>query len=211
TTAVPKSVDDSVMGAISQLRSVLNNIGAEISEVKQQSNRVRSDVKELVDVVDHDIMKRDQESQRINQHLLQSEKITDKFKSNQPALNVFAAPKCGLSTVSDDWAPDPLIQALPIQCVKVPRFTIKVEGQNLECVVDTGAGPALIVPEGLAIQILSVKYGELSEVYKAILPPIGNVEIASCTGGEVPIMGQAVVSVEIKDINGNNPIKCNTP
>ncbi|MCP4474075.1 MAG: hypothetical protein GY821_05810, partial [Gammaproteobacteria bacterium] len=27
----------------------------------------------------------------------------------------------------------------------------------------------------------------------------------------MPIMGQAVVSVEIKDIQGNNPIKCNTP
>ncbi|MCP4490421.1 MAG: hypothetical protein GY820_24340, partial [Gammaproteobacteria bacterium] len=176
-TAVHKSVDESMMGALSQLRSVLNNIGAEIKlEVKQQSDRVRSDVKKLVEVVDHDIMKRDQESQRINQKLLESEKTTDKFKNNQPALNVFAAPKCGLSTVSDDWAPDPLIQALPIQCVKVPRFTIKVEGQDLERVVDTGAGPALIVPEGLAIQILSVKYGELSEVYKAILPPIGNVE-----------------------------------
>ncbi|MCP4488113.1 MAG: hypothetical protein GY820_12455, partial [Gammaproteobacteria bacterium] len=162
-------------------------------------------MKELVEVVDHDIMKRDQESHRINQQLLELEKITDKFKDSQPALNVFAAPKCGLSTVKEDWVPDPLIQALPIQCVRVPRFTIKVEGQNLECVVDTGAGPALIVPERLAIQILSVKYGELSEVYKAILPPIGNVEIASCTGGDVPIMGQAVVSVQI------DKIKCNTP
>ncbi|MCP4492723.1 MAG: hypothetical protein GY820_36260, partial [Gammaproteobacteria bacterium] len=137
--------------------------------------------------------------------MIESEKISDKFKQETTTLNVFAAPKCGLSTVSDNWAPDPLIQALPIQCVKVPRFTIKVEGQELECVIDMGAGPALIVPEGLAIQILSVKYGELNEVYKAILPPIGNVEIASCTGGEVPIMGQAVVSVQIDEI------KCNTP
>ncbi len=53
-----------------------------------------------------------------------------------------------------------------------------------------GSRPALIVPEGLAIQILSVKYGDLNEVYKALLPPIGNVEVASCTGGEVPIIGQ---------------------
>ncbi len=58
----------------------------------------------------------------------------------------------------------------------------------MECMIDTGAGPALIVPEGLTIQILSVKYGDLNEVYKAVLPPIGNVEIASCTGGEVLIM-----------------------
>ncbi|MCP4494302.1 MAG: hypothetical protein GY820_44430, partial [Gammaproteobacteria bacterium] len=116
TTAVHKSVDDSLTESLSQLRNVLNNIGAEIkSEVKQQSGKMRSDMKELVEVVDHDIMKRNQESDRINQKLLESEKITDKFKDNQPALNVFAAPKCGLSTVSDDWAPDPLIQALPIQ------------------------------------------------------------------------------------------------
>ncbi|MCP4476127.1 MAG: hypothetical protein GY821_16525, partial [Gammaproteobacteria bacterium] len=206
TTAVHKSVDDSMTKSLSQLRNVLNNIVAEIkSEVKQQSDRMRSDMKELVEVVDHDIMKRDQESDRINQKLLESEKTTDKFKNDPPALNVFSAPKHSLCAVTSDWAPDPLVQVLPIQCVKVPRFKIQVEGQELECVIDTGAGPALIVPEGLAIQILSVKYGELNEVYKAILPPIGNVEIASCTGGEVPIMGQAVVSVQIKDI------KCNTP
>ncbi|MCP4485719.1 MAG: hypothetical protein GY820_00040, partial [Gammaproteobacteria bacterium] len=45
----------------------------------------------------------------------------------------------------------------------------------------------------------------MSDVYKAIRPPIGNMEIASCTGVEVPIMGQAVVSVQI------DKIKCNTP
>ncbi|MCP4473693.1 MAG: hypothetical protein GY821_03825, partial [Gammaproteobacteria bacterium] len=46
TTAVHKSVDDSVTESLSHLRRVLNNIGAEIkSEVKQQSDKVRSDVK----------------------------------------------------------------------------------------------------------------------------------------------------------------------
>ncbi|MCP4486821.1 MAG: hypothetical protein GY820_05810, partial [Gammaproteobacteria bacterium] len=131
-------------------------------------------------------------------------KTTDRFKQETPTLNVFAAPKCGLRNVGHDWAPDPMIQALPIQCVKVPRFKVKVEGVELECVIDSGAGPALIVPEGLAIQILSVKHGDLNEVYKAILPPIGDVEIASCTGGNVPIMGQAIVRLQIKEI------KCNT-
>ncbi|MCP4493064.1 MAG: hypothetical protein GY820_38065, partial [Gammaproteobacteria bacterium] len=150
-------------------------------------------------------MKRDQESERINRELLEADKTTDKFKQETPTLNVFAAPKCGLCTEGHDWAPDPMIQALPIQCVKVPRFKVKVEGVELECVIDSGAGPALIVPEGLAIQLLTVKHGELTEVYKAILPPIGDVEIASCTGGNVPIMGQAIVRLQIADI------KCNTP
>ncbi|MCP4491936.1 MAG: hypothetical protein GY820_32225, partial [Gammaproteobacteria bacterium] len=52
---------------------------------------------------------------------------------------------------------------------------------------------------------MSVKHGDLNEVYKAILPPIGDVEIASCTGGNVPIMGQAIVRIQIGEI------KCNTP
>ncbi|MCP4489958.1 MAG: hypothetical protein GY820_21955, partial [Gammaproteobacteria bacterium] len=76
TTAVHKSVDDSVMGTLSHLRSVLNNIGAEISEVKQQSDRVRSDLKEVTQVVAHYIAKRDQESERTKQKLLESDKTT---------------------------------------------------------------------------------------------------------------------------------------
>ncbi|MCP4490917.1 MAG: hypothetical protein GY820_26915 [Gammaproteobacteria bacterium] len=88
----------------------------------------------------------------------------------------------------------------------MPRFKVKVEGVELECVIDSGAGPALIVPEGLAIQILSVKYGDLNEVYKAILPPIGDVEIALCTGGNVPIMGQASVRIQIKEIKCSSPV-----
>ncbi|MCP4485940.1 MAG: hypothetical protein GY820_01225, partial [Gammaproteobacteria bacterium] len=40
-TALHKSVDDSVTESLSHLRQVLNNIGAEISQVKQQSDRVR--------------------------------------------------------------------------------------------------------------------------------------------------------------------------
>ncbi|MCP4486876.1 MAG: hypothetical protein GY820_06085, partial [Gammaproteobacteria bacterium] len=191
------AVDESVTAAMTRLREILHrdmsSVGQEMCQVKQKVERVVTDMRELSQVVDHDIMKRDQESEQRQQKLLESEKTTDKFKQETPTLNVFAAPKCGLRTEGHDWAPDPMIQALPIQCVKVPRFKVKVEGVELECVIDSGAGPALIVPEGLAIQILSVKHGDLNEVYKAILPPIGDVEIASCTGGNVPIMGQAIV------------------
>ncbi|MCP4474577.1 MAG: hypothetical protein GY821_08465 [Gammaproteobacteria bacterium] len=183
----------------------IGSLHRDVTKVGEKVEKVVTNVREMSDVLDHDIMKRDQESERVNRKLLEADKTTDKFKQETPTLNVFAAPKCGLRTVGHDWAPDPLIQALPIQCVKVPRFKVRVEGQELECVIDSGAGPALIVPEGLAIQILSIKHGDLNEVYKAILPPIGDVEIASCTGGNVPIMGQAIVRLQIGDI------KCNTP
>ncbi|MCP4476293.1 MAG: hypothetical protein GY821_17395, partial [Gammaproteobacteria bacterium] len=147
------AVDESLTAAITRLREILHrdmgDVGQEMSMIKQKVERVVTDMRELCGVVDHDIMKRDQESERIKQKLLESEKTTDKFKQETPTLNVFAAPKCGLRTEGHDWAPDPLIQALPIQCVKVPRFKVKVEGVELECVIDSGAGPALIVPEGL--------------------------------------------------------------
>ncbi|MCP4473763.1 MAG: hypothetical protein GY821_04200, partial [Gammaproteobacteria bacterium] len=147
------AVDESLTAAITRLREILHrdmsSVGQEMSQVKQKVERVVTDMRELSGVVDHDIMKRDQESERIKQKLLESEKTTDKFKQETPTLNVFAAPKGGLRTEGHEWAPDPLIQALPIQCVKVPRFKVKVEGVELECVIDSGAGPALIVPEGL--------------------------------------------------------------
>ncbi|MCP4495090.1 MAG: hypothetical protein GY820_48485 [Gammaproteobacteria bacterium] len=113
-----------------------------MTKVGEKVEKVVTNVREMTDVLDDDIMKHDQEAERINRTLLESDKTTDKFKQETPTLNVFAAPKCGLRTVGHDWAPDPLIQALPIQCVKVPWFKVKVEGVELECVIDSGAGPA---------------------------------------------------------------------
>ncbi|MCP4493893.1 MAG: hypothetical protein GY820_42325, partial [Gammaproteobacteria bacterium] len=117
------TVDESLTAAIARLREILHrdmsSVGQEMSQVKQKVEQVVTDMRELSDVVDHDIMKRDQESEQRQQQLLESEKTTDKFKQETPTLNVFAAPKLGLRTVGHDWAPDPMIQALPIQCVKV--------------------------------------------------------------------------------------------
>ncbi|MCP4493016.1 MAG: hypothetical protein GY820_37805, partial [Gammaproteobacteria bacterium] len=42
--------------------------------------KVVTNVRELSDVVDHNIRKHDLEAERINQKLLESEKITDKFQ-----------------------------------------------------------------------------------------------------------------------------------
>ncbi|MCP4488778.1 MAG: hypothetical protein GY820_15920, partial [Gammaproteobacteria bacterium] len=77
TTAVAKPVDESVVSAISQLRKILNNTLVEIqSEVKQQMDTVRSELKEVTQVVAHYIAKRGQESERTKQKLLESDKTT---------------------------------------------------------------------------------------------------------------------------------------
>ncbi|MCP4474874.1 MAG: hypothetical protein GY821_09990, partial [Gammaproteobacteria bacterium] len=102
------AVDESLTAAITRLREILHrdmsSVGQEMNQVKQKVERVVTDMRELSEVVDHDIMKRDQESETIKQKLLESEKTTDKFKQETPTLNVFAAPKCGLRTEGHDWA-----------------------------------------------------------------------------------------------------------
>ncbi|MCP4476021.1 MAG: hypothetical protein GY821_15970, partial [Gammaproteobacteria bacterium] len=71
--AVVKSIDESMLEAIGSLHK-------EMSKIEQEVDKVVTNVRELSDVVDHNIRKRDLESKRINQKLLESEKITDKFQ-----------------------------------------------------------------------------------------------------------------------------------
>ncbi|MCP4486632.1 MAG: hypothetical protein GY820_04825, partial [Gammaproteobacteria bacterium] len=60
--------------------------------------------------------------------------------------------------------------------------------------------------------ILSRKYATLGEVHRAIIPPLGRVQIASCTGGDVPIVGQAIVNMSIPgDPQKGGDIKFPTP
>ncbi|MCP4493220.1 MAG: hypothetical protein GY820_38850, partial [Gammaproteobacteria bacterium] len=50
--------------------------------------RIVTNMRELSDVVDHDIMKRDQEAERSNRDLFEGEKITDRFKNEMtPSRN----------------------------------------------------------------------------------------------------------------------------
>ncbi|MCP4489505.1 MAG: hypothetical protein GY820_19650, partial [Gammaproteobacteria bacterium] len=141
-----------------------------------------------------------------------SERITDKFKKGDPALNVFMAAKHELRSNTEALVMEPYVEALPIQCLPTPSLTIHVEGYPLKCVIDTGAGPSLVVPERIANMILTRKYATLGEVHRAIIPPLGKVQIASCTGGDVPIVGQAIVNMSIPgDPQKGGDIKFPTP
>ncbi|MCP4489194.1 MAG: hypothetical protein GY820_18060, partial [Gammaproteobacteria bacterium] len=68
---------------------------------------------------------------------------------------------------------------------------------------------SLVVPEGIATMILAKKYGTHEGIRQAIIPPLGKVHIASCTGGDVPIGGQAIVNMRIAGPRGD--IRCPTP
>ncbi|MCP4489863.1 MAG: hypothetical protein GY820_21475, partial [Gammaproteobacteria bacterium] len=224
------AVIDSLPVPIKQLRELLEeNFAKSNNKMESKMEKIVTDVKELSEVVDHDIMKRDQESDRFNRQLLnsekttdrfkketpilsefnrsllESEKTTDKFKKDEPALNVFMAARHELRSTSEGLVMEPYVEALPIQCVKVPKLTVYVEGCPLSCVIDSGAGPSLVVPEGIATMILAKKYGTSEGIRQAIIPPLGKVHISSFTGGDVPIVGHALVNMRI----GN--IKCPTP
>ncbi|MCP4489964.1 MAG: hypothetical protein GY820_21985 [Gammaproteobacteria bacterium] len=82
--AVVKSIEESMLKAIGSLHKDMNKI-------EQEVDKVETTVRELSDVVDHNIRKRNLESERINQKLLESERITDKFKKETPTFNVFTA------------------------------------------------------------------------------------------------------------------------
>ncbi|MCP4475311.1 MAG: hypothetical protein GY821_12265, partial [Gammaproteobacteria bacterium] len=60
--AVVKSVDESMFKAIGSLHRDVTKVGEKVEKVV-------TNVREMSDVLDHDIMKRDQESERINQTL----------------------------------------------------------------------------------------------------------------------------------------------
>ncbi len=72
--------------------------------------------------------------------------------------------------------------------------------------IDSGAGLSLAVPEGIAMMILAKKCGTATRIYQAIIPPLGKVQIASCTGGEIPIIGQGIVNIRLGDIKCPMPM-----
>ncbi len=91
----------------------MTDIGQKVSQVEQNVDKVLSDLKKLTKVVDHNILKRDQRSDQINQVLIESKKTTDKFKKETPALNVFTAASSDLRTMLEGRVPDPLVKLCP--------------------------------------------------------------------------------------------------
>ncbi|MCP4487699.1 MAG: hypothetical protein GY820_10345, partial [Gammaproteobacteria bacterium] len=117
------------------------------------------------------------------------------------------AKKSELNQVVETWIPNPEEEALPIQCVDVATMKIDIEGVTFRVIPDTGAGPSLIVPRTQAIIILAKKCdGRIADINKHLRPPSGDVRISNCTGGEVPIMGQAVVTMQFEGIRVRTPM-----
>ncbi|MCP4457916.1 MAG: hypothetical protein GY816_07825 [Cytophagales bacterium] len=138
---------------------------------------------------------------KTNSILLEEDKTIDRFRNETPALNIFMAKKTELNQMVDEGVPNLEEEALPIQCVDVPTMKIDIEGVTFRVIPDTGAGPSLIVPRAQAIIILAKKYdGRMADINKHLRLPIGDVRISNCTGGEVPIMGQAVVTVQFEGV-----------
>ncbi|MCP4474769.1 MAG: hypothetical protein GY821_09455, partial [Gammaproteobacteria bacterium] len=235
--------NDSGQISIQRLSECSEKIEERLATTNTKMEKIVTDVRELGHVVDHDIMKRDQESARFSQQLLEEDKTTDKFKNEMtpsqncrqfttsepscskdcrrltptekivdrfkklnPALNIFKAEKHTLRSNTEALVMEPYVEALPIQCVPVPSITVHVEGYPLKVVVDTGAGPSLVVPERIGNMILAKKYATLGEMHQAIIPPLGKVQIASCTGGDVPIVGQAIVNMRIGELKFPTPM-----
>ncbi|MCP4473680.1 MAG: hypothetical protein GY821_03755, partial [Gammaproteobacteria bacterium] len=84
------------------------------------------------------------------------------------SLNIYTVASNILSEAYVPWVPGS--GPMPLQCVEVPKLTVNVEGKIFKCIVDTGAGPSLVVPENLGREILGRKYGTQLEVEKAIYP-----------------------------------------
>ncbi|MCP4489481.1 MAG: hypothetical protein GY820_19530 [Gammaproteobacteria bacterium] len=165
-------------------------------------------------------MKRDQESERFNRKLLEEDKTTDKFKYelsdtkdcrqftsselsdtkdcrqltslNQKELSDITSPKT--------MEPGPYVKATPIQCVNPIQFRINVEGQWVNFVVDAGVVSSIVVPERVANQILARKSKTLDAFLNSMAPTNSNVQIDSFTGGDGPIIGQAVVTLKNGDV-----------
>ncbi|MCP4493624.1 MAG: hypothetical protein GY820_40935, partial [Gammaproteobacteria bacterium] len=139
--AVVKPIDESISVAIGQLREIFHS---GLSKIEQEVEKVETNVRELSNVVDHYIMKRDQESET-------------------PVLNVFAAASNDLCTMGEGRVPDPLVKELPIRRLNMSRVTIEVEGKPIQFRVDADANPSLVVPERIAMQVLARKYGTLDK------------------------------------------------
>ncbi|MCP4494712.1 MAG: hypothetical protein GY820_46530, partial [Gammaproteobacteria bacterium] len=204
TRTIGEIVNDSVQVNIQRLSDCLEKIEERLSISNAKMEKVVTDVRELGEVVDHDIMKHDQEYARFFQQLSEEDKTTDKFKNEMtpsqncrqftasepscskdyrqltptekivdrfkklnPALNIFKAEKHALRSNTEALVMEPYVEALPIQCVPVPSITVHVEGYPLKVVVDTGAGPSLVVPERIGNMILAKKYATLGEMHQA--------------------------------------------
>ncbi|MCP4474102.1 MAG: hypothetical protein GY821_05945, partial [Gammaproteobacteria bacterium] len=222
--SIGEIVNDSVQINIQKLSDCLEKIEERLSISNAKMEKVVTDMKELSEVVDHDIMKRDQESERFNQKLLEEDKTTDKFKhelsdskdGRQSTSSELSDTKdCRQLTSSnhkelsditslEKMEPGPCVKSMPIQCVNPRRFRINVEGQLVNFVEDSGVGSSIVVPERVANQILARKFKTLYEFLNSMAPTNSNVQINSCTGGDGPIVGQAMVTMK------NGKIECPT-
>ncbi|MCP4493972.1 MAG: hypothetical protein GY820_42725, partial [Gammaproteobacteria bacterium] len=126
-------------------------------------------------------------------------------ENNKPStsMNIFTAAPHLLSEVYTPWVPED--EVMPLQCVAVPTLKVNVEGKIFKCIIDTGAGPSLVVSESLGREILSRKYRTKDEVDKAIKRTDTSTSISDCQGKEVKIIGQAIVRLK------QGSVSCNTP
>ncbi|MCP4475171.1 MAG: hypothetical protein GY821_11540, partial [Gammaproteobacteria bacterium] len=123
--------------------------------------------------------------------------------SGTTSLNIYTVASDLLTEAYVPWVPGS--GPMPLQCVDVPKVKVNVEGKIFKCIVDTGAGPSLVVPENLGREILGRKYGTQAEVDRAIYPTDPRTSVSDCQGGEVKIVGQAIVSLK------QGSVSCNTP
>ncbi|MCP4493005.1 MAG: hypothetical protein GY820_37750, partial [Gammaproteobacteria bacterium] len=70
-------------------------------------------------------------------------------ESDKPStsMNIFTAAPHLLSEVYTPWVPED--ELMPLQCVAIPTLKANVEGKIFKCIIDTGAGPSLVVSESL--------------------------------------------------------------
>ncbi|MCP4489504.1 MAG: hypothetical protein GY820_19645, partial [Gammaproteobacteria bacterium] len=101
--------------------------------------------------------------------------------SGTTSLNIYTVAPNLLTEAYVPWVPGS--GPMPLQCVDVPKLKVNVEGKIFKCIVDTGAGPSLVVPENLGREILGRKYGTQAEVDKAIYPTDPQTSVSDCQGG----------------------------
>ncbi|MCP4458389.1 MAG: hypothetical protein GY816_10265, partial [Cytophagales bacterium] len=119
-------------------------------------------------------------------------------------MNIFTAAPHLLSEVYTPWVPED--EVMPLQCVAVPTLKVNVEGKIFKCIIDTGAGPSLVVSENLGREILFRKYKTKDEVDNAIKRTDTSTSISDCQGKEVKIIGQAIVRLKQGSVTSNTPM-----
>ncbi|MCP4487483.1 MAG: hypothetical protein GY820_09235, partial [Gammaproteobacteria bacterium] len=132
-----------------------------------------------------------------------SPSVTSESDKPSTSMNIFTAAPHLLSEVYTPWVPED--EVMPLQCVAVPTLKVNVEGKIFKCIIDTGAGPSLVVSENLGREILFRKYKTKDEVDKAIKRTDTSTSISDCQGKEVKIIGQAIVRLK------QGSVSCNTP